>query len=340
MNCGAQLFDTNTQAIETSPNQAARNFLIHEIEQEGSPLNLHGLYLKAKADGIAQQATAFVQVYEAAHAAVADESLRLRRDDQLLCASIAFLRMFDVACNHAYSLSEEERNQLETSEAISELFSHLHTHFPHVDDAKRKNQLRNYVVYSHPARARCSDRCGKGRCTGQAGILCRKSGNTLALVRSLNHPDTSFQTALDAVRTYLGKGPGTAVSHVIRRHTSHAAGVDEFMAGSSDKCVGCEGRLSRWLHQFRSLHLKTRDGYTNTDRAQFIASAAQRCPRMLQICEVIMQHGGVRMQLGPKPQDRHVFHSVDDLPEVCVRAVTQPPQIIPALSLHMIAIAL
>ena len=170
-------------------------------------------------------------------------------------------------------------------------------------------------------------------------ISLQKERKTLALVRRLNHRGTLFQTAFDEVRTYLGRGLGTAASHVVRRHTSHVVGEDEFMARSSDKCVGCEGRLSRWLHQFRSLHLKTRDGYTNTERAQFIASAAQRCPRMLQICEVIMQHGGVRMQLGPKPQDRHVFHSVDDLPEVCVRAVTQPPQIIPALSLHMIASA-
>ena len=234
--------------------------------------------------------------------------------------------MFDVACNHAYSLSEEERNQLETSEAISELFNHLHTHFPHVDDAKLKNQLRNYVVYNHPARARCSDSCGNGRCTGGAGFLCRKSGKTLALVRRLNHRDTLFQTAFDEVRTYLGRGPGTAASHVVRRHTSHVVGEDEFMVRSSDKCVGCEGRLSRWLHQFRSLHLKTRDGYTNTERAQFIASAAQRCPRMLQICEIIMQHGGLCMQLGPNPQDRQVFRSVEDLPEVRVWAVVQPPQ--------------
>jgi hypothetical protein len=216
VNRGARLFDTHTQAIETSPIQAARNFLIHEIEQEGSPLSLHGLYLKAKADGTAHQAIAFVQVYEAAHATVSDDSLRLRRDEQLLCTSIVFVRMFDVACSHAYSLSEEERNQLEMSEAISELFNHLHTHFPHVDDAKLKNQLRNYVVYNHPARARCSDSCGNGRCTGGAGVRCKKSRNTLALVRRLNHRDTSFQTALDEVRTYLG--PGTAASCCLQAH--------------------------------------------------------------------------------------------------------------------------
>jgi hypothetical protein len=62
---------------------------------------------------------------------------------------------------------------------------------------------------------------------------------------ALNHRDTSFQTALDEVKRYIGRGPGTAASHVVRRQVSHAVGEDDYMARSSDKCVGCEGR---WLH--------------------------------------------------------------------------------------------
>jgi hypothetical protein len=76
---------------------------------------------------------------------------------------------------------------------------------------------------------------------------------------------------------------------------------------------------------FRSLHLKVRDDYTNTDRARFIASAVQLCPRMLQICEIIMQRGGLRIQLGPSPQDYEVFRSLEDLPEVRVCAAVRPP---------------
>lgn len=214
--------DTNTQAIETSPNQNARNFLIHEVEQDGTPLSLHGLYLKATAQGASdRQASAFVQVYNSANATVSDDSLRLRRDDHLLCASIAFVRMFDVAIQHMYSVSEEEKNQLETSAAFSELFNHLHTHFPHVEDAKLKNQLRNYVLRHHPARLKCNDQtCVEGFCTGGAGDRCRKSRLTLALVARLNDGQTSFHTALDEVKTYLGPGAGTAASHVAHAHAS------------------------------------------------------------------------------------------------------------------------
>jgi hypothetical protein len=229
MRCGTRVSDTNTQAIETSPNQSARNFLIHEVEKDGSPLSLHGLHLKATAQGAsdrqdecAREASAFVQVYHAAHAAVSDDSLRLRRDDQLLCASIAFVRMVDVAIQHIYSVSKQEQIQLETSAVVSELFNHLHTHFPHVEDAKLKNQLRNYVLRHHPARLQCNDKkCRPGFCTGGAGDRCRKSRLTLALVERLNDGQTSFQTALDEVRTYLGPGAGTAASHVVHTHTPH-----------------------------------------------------------------------------------------------------------------------
>ena len=67
----------------------------------------------------------------------------------------------------------------------------------------------------------------------------------VTLVRRLNHRDTSFQTALDEAKRYIGRGPGTAASHVVRRQDSHAVGEDDYMARSSDKFVGCEGR---WLH--------------------------------------------------------------------------------------------
>ena len=49
-------------------------------------------------------------------------------------------------------------------------------------------------------------------------------------------------------------------------------------------------------------------------------------PRMQQICEIIMQHGGLRFKIGPNPQGYQVFGSVEDLPEVRVWAVVQPPQ--------------
>ncbi len=323
VNCGARVYDTNTQAIETSDNQLARNFLIHEIELYGSPLSLRGLYLKAQRE---PQVNAFVEVYEAAYATVSDDAFRLRRDEQLLCASIAFVRMFDVACQHIFCISGEEKNQFETSAAVSELFNHLHTHFPHVDDAKRKNQLRNFVLHEHPARAGCSDSCRNGFCSSGAGGRCKKSQRTLALVERLNHCDTSFQVALVDAKTYIGEGPSTASSRVVSRHSSHVVGEDEFMARSSDRCTGCVGLLSRWLHTFRSLHLKTRRDYTNADRAQFIASAVQICPRMLQICEIVMRRGGLRIQLGPNPQDYRVFGSVEDLPEVSACAVIRPPQ--------------
>jgi hypothetical protein len=49
-------------------------------------------------------------------------------------------------------------------------------------------------------------------------------------------------------------------------------------------------------------------------------------PANAQICEIIMQHGGLCMQLGPNPQDRQVSRSVEDLPEVRVWDVVQLPQ--------------
>jgi hypothetical protein len=45
---------------------------------------------------------------------------------------------------------------------------------------------------------------------------------------------------------------------------------------------------------------------------------------MLQICEIIMQHGGLRFKIGPNPQDYQVFGSVEDLPEVRVCAAISP----------------
>jgi hypothetical protein len=79
---------------------------------------------------------------------------------------------------------------------------------------------------------------------------------------------------------------------------------------------GCAGQLSLWMNQFRKLHLKLRGDYSNTDRMQYVASAVQKCPQILRICEIVMQHGGLRIQLGPNSDDYSIFKSIEQLPQV------------------------
>ena len=82
----------------------------------------------------------------------------------------------------------------------------------------------------------------------------------------------------------------------------------------AENFLGCEQQLSRWMHQFKSIHLKVRAGYSSADRARFVASAARRCPRILQICQIIMQQGALIIHVGPN--DRRAFLIIEDLPQV------------------------
>jgi hypothetical protein len=85
--------------------------------------------------------------------------------------------------------------------------------------------------------------------------------------------------------------------------------------------VGCEQQLSRWMHQFKSIYLKVRVGYSSNDRARFVASAVQRCPAILQICEIIMRQGPLRINVRPGPDGVIFFKSIQDLPQVHPRVV-------------------
>ncbi len=213
INYSKRTFDTDIQAIETSDNSSARRFLIHGVENAGYPLSLHGLFLKAKSaqqSANKAQSKEFIKVYKAAHRSVSDGSYSLKRADELLCSSIAFVRIFDVVCFHIYSLQPLQQRDLERSPAVSELYSYLDELFPHVNTSKRKNQLRDAVVNSHPARAGCSAACTIHKCSSAAGLQCRKSTHTTKLVDFLNNPDTSYESALDGVRKFLVDGSGTA----------------------------------------------------------------------------------------------------------------------------------
>ncbi len=85
--------------------------------------------------------------------------------------------------------------------------------------------------------------------------------------------------------------------------------------------MGCEQQLSRWMHQFKSIHLKVRDGYSSENRAQFVASAVQHCPAILKICETIMEQGPLRINVMPGPDGVGTFSSIEDLPQVHPRVV-------------------
>jgi hypothetical protein len=96
---------------------------------------------------------------------------------------------------------------------------------------------------------------------------------------------------------------------------------DPFLQKCIRESVGCEQQLSRWMHLFKSIHLKVRGGYSSEDRARFVASAVQRCPKILQICEIIMRQGPLSIKVGPGPDDVKSFSSIQDLPQVHPRVV-------------------
>ncbi len=93
--------------------------------------------------------------------------------------------------------------------------------------------------------------------------------------------------------------------------------------------VGCAGKLSRWLHTFRSHALTVNCHWTQQERAVYVAWVVQNTP-ILRICEDVMKtmerirsHNGceiTRMSIKLGPDDRgndfgH-YESVDDLPMV------------------------
>ena len=94
---------------------------------------------------------------------------------------------------------------------------------------------------------------------------------------------------------------------------------DLFLQRCIREGVDCQGQLSRWMHQFKSVHLKVRPTYSSEARAQFVASAAQRCPEILEICEIIMRKGALSIQV--LPNDFRTFVSTQDLPQVHARVV-------------------
>jgi hypothetical protein len=91
--------------------------------------------------------------------------------------------------------------------------------------------------------------------------------------------------------------------------------------------VGCQGQLSRWLHEFRirTLTCLSRD-WNQQQRAEYVAWAVQRTP-ILKICEDVMEcirsHNGcaitrMSIKLGPDDHGNDFGHyeCVEDLPMV------------------------
>lgn len=90
--------------------------------------------------------------------------------------------------------------------------------------------------------------------------------------------------------------------------------------------VGCEGKLSRWLHTFRRHGLTVNREWTQQERAVYVSWVVQNTP-ILRICEHVMErirsHNGceiTRMSIKLGPDDRgndfgH-YESVEDLPMV------------------------
>jgi hypothetical protein len=203
---------SDAQAIETS-NDQARNFLIHGIDVSG-PTTLHGLYVSAQSEAQrAQNAQAreFSRVYVQEHARLSQvDSIVGPVDQRLLCSSVAFIRMFDVAFNHIYSLPPDAKQAFEQNPAILELFHELNEEFPDVNESRRKNQLRNEVIYRHPDRVHCNPSCSRQGCRGTPrSARCTKSHDALDLARHLNDTSVSFVDALARAREFLGD-EGTA----------------------------------------------------------------------------------------------------------------------------------
>jgi hypothetical protein len=103
------------------------------------------------------------------------------------------------------SVQPNAKLALERSSDIFELFKTLHQAFPEVDDSKKKNQLRNEVVYQHPDRKGCTKYCTPQRCVANSS-MCTKSPAVKALAERLNARDITFDAALDLVKKFLCVG--------------------------------------------------------------------------------------------------------------------------------------
>ena len=102
--------------------------MIHSIDVSG-PTTLHGLYISALSEAqrakiVAERLSAseFCRVYAREHARLSRAVLR--PNDQLLCASVASIRMIDISFNHIYALEPPQVSQTVVQD------SHLHDSSP------------------------------------------------------------------------------------------------------------------------------------------------------------------------------------------------------------------
>ena len=95
--------------------------MIHSIDVSG-PTTLYGIYISALSEAeraenkkTRRSASEFCKVYVREHARLS--CAVLRPNDQLLCASVASIRMIDISFNHIYSLEPSKVCQAEVQDS-------------------------------------------------------------------------------------------------------------------------------------------------------------------------------------------------------------------------------